>query len=73
MSVFGLCLSYIKDGVGHLWGRDSDTRLVMLGQWRWAKPGTMWVLSGRGKGAEEPKEGGETRPCYPEMQPRETV
>ena len=51
MSVFGLCLSYIKDGVGHLWGRDSDTRLEMLGQWRWARLGTMWVLSGRGKGA----------------------
>lgn len=71
--VFVLCLSYIKDDVGHLWGQDSDTRLEMLGQWRWAKLGTAWVLSGRGRGGEEPKEGGETRRCCPEMQPRGTV
>lgn len=73
MFVFGLCLSYTKDDVGHLWGRDSDTCLEMLGQRRWAKLGTAGVLSERWRGAEVPKEGGETRRCCPEMQPRETV
>ncbi|MXQ91598.1 hypothetical protein E5288_WYG001750 [Bos mutus] len=34
MFVFGLCLSYTKDDVGHLWSRDSDTCLEMLGQRR---------------------------------------
>ena len=71
--VFGLCLSYTKDDVDHLWGRDSDACLEMQGQWRWAKLETVGVLSGRGRGGEEPQEGGETRRCCPEMQPRETV
>ena len=71
--VFGLCLSYTKDDVDHLWGRDSDACLEMQGPWRWAKLETVGVLSGRGRGGEDPKEGGETRRCCPEMQPRETV
>ena len=30
--IFVLCLSFIKDDVGHLWGQDLNTCLEMLGQ-----------------------------------------